>query len=61
MPGRGVGLATVQSIVETYGGRLWIESEDGPGTTVHITFDAHLVGQEQPASEPAEALSDDAR
>jgi signal transduction histidine kinase len=34
----GVGLALVRKIVELEGGRAWIESEAGSGTTVHFTL-----------------------
>lgn len=37
--GRGVGLASVKTIVETYGGQVWIESEPGDGTTFYFTLD----------------------
>ncbi|HVS73386.1 MAG TPA: HAMP domain-containing sensor histidine kinase [Phycisphaerae bacterium] len=38
IPGKGVGLAYVKSIVETYRGRLWAESYAGEGTTFYIAF-----------------------
>ena len=33
IPGKGVGLASVKSIIENYHGRLWVESTQGEGTT----------------------------
>ena len=41
--GRGVGLATVKSIVESYGGRVWVQSELGSGSTFHFTLDGNTV------------------
>jgi len=38
VPGKGVGLASVKSIVENYNGRLWAESEQGKGTTLFVAF-----------------------
>jgi signal transduction histidine kinase len=41
--GSGVGLAIVARIVESHGGRLWIESMEGVGTTVCFTLPRHVT------------------
>jgi signal transduction histidine kinase len=59
--GKGVGLASVKSIVETYNGSIWVQSEVGKGSTFRFTINGQYVlppspGEGSPLSDvPAEA------
>lgn len=47
--GHGIGLALTYRIIQLYRGRLHIESQEGKGTTVFVTFPLRAgVGYEQP-------------
>jgi two-component system sensor kinase FixL len=44
----GIGLTVVKKIIEMYGGKIWLESEVGKGTTFFWTFPkAGVVEQPQ--------------
>ena len=47
--GPGLGLSLVKHIFELHGGRVWIESAPGRGTTVVCTVPAHVAALAPPA------------
>jgi signal transduction histidine kinase len=57
--GKGVGLASVKSIIETYSGRIWVQSKVGAGATFRFTVDGKYVpvisGEPVAAEEPGQA------
>jgi signal transduction histidine kinase len=41
--GTGLGLSIVKSIVESYAGRIWVDSAPGKGATFTVVLPAYLV------------------
>jgi signal transduction histidine kinase len=43
--GKGVGLAVVKSIIETYNGKIWVTAAPGQGSTFRFTINGKFLAQ----------------